>query len=215
MRKFIEIVEGAATDPVDQALALVAQYVTGNLAPHDWHEVAAVLRQSGYQEPMRGSSYFRAIFHQPTDLDRQKHTTIGQFFEELKAEVRFDLNRVQGFTTSLDNAIDFIHGQYHIQWYRAEWPHQTPDTLLGDHGRHNVAVVYEVEVDPANIIWSNRGLLDLLGRLPRTGQGWDKLKEALTNMWSGYASDDEVVIDTTTGARVLDMTLYDSDEHLI
>jgi hypothetical protein len=216
MRRYIEIVEQAsASDKVDHALRCAADYISGNLAPTDWHALAETLREIGYHEPIAQTNFFRALSHDPSDLDRGKHITIGDFYAELEQEVRFDMNRVQGFTTSFDNAIEFIHGQNHIRWNRHEWPTQTPDKPLSDHGNHSVVVVYEVEADPSRIVWSDRGLQGLLRRLPRTGPGWDKLNEALNDMWSGYGNDDEVVIDAEQGVRITGMTLYDSEEHLI
>jgi hypothetical protein len=216
MRNYLDILnEGMAlaNDKIDDCLLTVAAYIRDNSHPDNWHRLAQTLREYGYSEPVKQNRFYRVLFHEPTEQDRAEHATIGDLYEELQREIRFDLNRVQGFTTSFDRAVDFIHGQYHIQWYRHEWPRQNSNKPLGEHGRHTVAVIYEVEVADRDILWTMRGLMEFLKALPRTGRGWDELHDILTDEWTGYGGDDEIVIDTSRGSRITGMVLYDSTEH--
>jgi hypothetical protein len=38
----------------------------------------------------------------------------------------------------------------------------------------------------------------------------DALHHSIHDQWDGYASDDEIMIDATRGARILDMHFYNS-----
>jgi hypothetical protein len=215
MRDFINIVrEGQSeTDRLDAVFDRIADYITANSALDDWHTPAAILREFGYKEPITQNRFFRAIFHYPTDSDRAEHATIGDLCADLQREIRFELDRVHGFTTSFDKAVDFIHGQYHIQWDRGEWPTQTPDKTLADHPlHHSVAVIYQVEIDPSHIVWSMRGLITMLKGMQTTGTGYERLQSAL-DVWDGYGADDEVVIDTAANAKLVGMEPYDTEEH--
>ncbi len=213
MRTFITILN-ESDDGIAAALRVLSEYIRDNQHIDDWSGIAATLRANGYVEPITGTKYFRSIFHEPTGMDRDAHTTIGDMFEELQREVRFDLARTQSFTTSFDKAIDFIHATYHIVWYRPEWPTQSPDKLLADHGKHSIAVVYEVECDPSRIIWSMAGLKAFLPTLPPSPER-EILHDIITDIWSGYGDTDEVMLDTSRGATIKGMTLYETDEHLV
>lgn len=216
MRKFIEIINESLSGQDDLARVLTAliEYIRDNSHRDDWWDIARQMRALGYVEPVRQTKYFRAIFHEPTEADRSTHATIGDLFAELQREARFDLARHQSFTVSFDQAIDFIHSTYNIVWYRPEWPTQSPDKLLGEHGKHSVAVVYEVEASPNQIIWSMAGLKAFLPNLPRTPE-WEVLHDIITDIWTGYGHTDEVLIDTSKDVSIVGMTLYETDEHLI
>jgi hypothetical protein len=214
MRNWINLInEEQGGSRIDAALKAVATYIEHNTPPKDWYAISEMLREFGYQEPINQNEFFRAIFHEPTDLDRSQHATIGDFYAELEREVRFDLNRKQSFTTSLEKAVDFIHGTYHIQWYKIDWPTQNSNKPLDDHGKHSVAVVYQISVPSSSILWSIRGLRAFLKSIPSTGPGWDALRDILNDEWTGYGSSDEVFIDTSNGAHIVSLTLYDSDEY--
>jgi hypothetical protein len=216
MRDFINIVrEGQSeTDRLDAVFDRIAKYTNENLYPDDWQMIATVLREFGYQETVRQGKFWRVLFHKISEEGRARHATIGDLYDEVEREIRFDLNRVQGFTTSFDNAVQFIHSQYNIQWDRHEWPTQSRAKPLVDHAKHHtLAVIYEVEAIPSRILWSMNGLLSFMKRMQSTGQGYVSLRDTLEDIWTGYGHDDEVVIDAHDGVRVVGMTMYDSDEH--
>ena len=200
---------------LDRAFQALADYIAHNEWLDSSRSVRATLRVNGYEEPVQQTTLFRALFHQITDQDRARHHTVGELFETLRREVRMDMNRSQGFSTSLERVMKvFVNGTLHISHYAEDWPVHHPEAPLAD--LKSIIVVYEVECNPEQIVFSMKGLKAFLKHVGNTGEGFESLLGALGDpepFGSGYGSDDEVFVDTRKGCHIADMHLYDVREH--
>lgn len=197
-----------SVDIIDSTMQEIADYIQHNqhtnLSAH-----AATLKSAGYAEPFGAGRYYRALFQQVTEQDKEKHLTIGDLFDTIKQDIRIDMSLgVQGFTTSEEEAMHFINGQL---FYRGEYAYQHSKNDLIEKLR-DIVVVYEVEAPADAIIMSMRGLQAFIKTVPH-GPGYVALNHSLNDMHEGYGQDDEVMIDSTKGVRVLGVHLYDSDLH--
>jgi hypothetical protein len=205
MRKYIDIIN-EQVDPINWAMSAVANYIQHN-ADVDLRRVSQVLKENGYEEPFSSGNYFRALFHFITDSDRHNFNTIGELFEFMKHNVRMELTRVQGFTTSLDHAIRFIESTLHISHDIGNFPVYDKSATLEE--IKDIVLVYEVKAHASQILLSMRGLKKFLEIAP-DGQGKMALDHALNDLFEGYGSDDEVVIDTSKGAQIVTIRLYET-----
>lgn len=207
VRQFLNIIN-EASDPLDAALLTIGNYIQHN-QPTDLASAADVLKQHGYKEVFNGGKYFRALFHDITPDDKARFSTVGELYASVVQDIRMDLSKgEQGFTTSLDNAINFVNGTL---WHAASRPEHRPNDPIEP--LNSLIVVYEVEAPANSVICSMRGLKAFLTQTPQTGYGWRVLNDSINDLWDGYGSDDEVVIDTRAGVRVIATHLFDSEEH--
>ncbi len=208
MRDYLKLVT-ESQDAVDAAMNDLGNYIRHN--EHvDLGACASVLKAAGYVEPFKAGTYYRVIFHDITAEDRQKFMTMGEVYDAIKANPRYELGRgVEGFTTSMDAAEEFARGQL---WHtdRNNLAHH-PNVLLSDlEKRHwSIVMIYEVAAPESSIVLSMRGLQAMLQQTP-PGPGHDNLNYGLNDQWDGYARDDEVMIDTG-GVRVIGVHLYSFD----
>lgn len=207
MRRYLDIIR-EAQDPLDVALQNIADYVQHN-ADVNLGAAARVLKANGYAEPMKNASYFRALFHPVTEEDHQQYDTIAELYDHLKEGIRFEMRGEQGFTTTRAKAVDFVGGTLHITLHPHEFPDHSPEAPLS--GIQSIIVIYEVSAPANSVLYSMRGLQAFIKELP-SSPGRDALDHALNDMWEGYGSDDEVVIDCDQGCKVVGVTLYDTSE---
>lgn len=208
MRDYLNLVT-ESHDAVDAAMNELGDYIRHN-AHTDLAAAANVLKSAGYVEPFKAGTYYRVIFHDITAEDRQKFMTMGEVYDAIKANPRYELGRgVEGFTTSYENAEEFARGQL---WHtdRENLAHHE-DVLLSNLGeRHwSIVMIYEVAAPAEAIVLSMRGLQGLLKVTP-PGPGHDNLNRGLNDQWDGYSRDDEVMIDTGA-VRVIGVHLYSFD----
>lgn len=205
MRKLIEAVEAANASPLDATLQRIADYILHNAPNEHMREDAATLHAHGYAEVVTQTTFFRALSHDITDQDRARFETIGALFKAIRAEPRMLMNQEpQGFTTSLESALEFVHGN---EYYTHHQPHY--DRLPLTERAHSIWVVYEVQAPRESILFSMRGLDRLLDTLPPS-TATKALHTALHDVQFGYLSDDEVVLDFGPQCRIVGLSLYDS-----
>ena len=190
------------------ALGQIAEYIQHNAAV-DLRAASHVLHRHGYSEPAKGPTFFRALFHEVTAADREAFTTIADLYEHLKENIRFEMRHEQGFTTSEDAAINFVRGTLHISMHPHEFPDHRPEAPLS--GITSIIVIYEVTAPATSILFSMRGLNKLIETLPPS-PGRDALDHSMNDVWDGYGADDEVVIDTANGCKIVGVTLYDTSD---
>jgi hypothetical protein len=208
MRRYIDIIR-EAHDPLDVALQKIADYIQHN-ARVDLTAAADIIKQHGYKESMQSGVYFRALFHPVKDQDLGGKKTLRELFPALKANIQMDMGGVQGFTTSLDAAEQFVNQTLHTTHGHEQFPQYHPDTPLTD--LQDIVVIYEVSATEGSIVMSMRGLKTFLKIAPE-GAGMLALQHSLFDTWDGYASDDEVMIDTGAGAKVVGVHFYNSDSY--
>jgi hypothetical protein len=203
MRRYIDIIR-EAMDPLDVALGQVAAYIQHNDGS-DLEQAVRVLHQHGYREPTSKSRFFRALFHDITVDDHQKCNTVGELFQEMKRTIPFRMGGLQGFTMTEEEAVDFVKRTLHISYDVPPLHHANMPVA----DIKQIIIVYAVEAPQSSVMFSMAGLKPFLKMAP-TGPGKTALEHSLFDMWEGYESDNEVVIDTTAGVRVVGMSLYDS-----
>lgn len=208
MRQYLNIIT-ESHDAVDAAMNQIGDYIRHN-ARTDLFSVANVLKSAGYVEPFTTGTYYRAIFHDITQQDRDQFMTIGEVADHIRRNPRFELGRgPEGFTTSMEAAEEFARGQL---WHtdRENLPHHKDVLLSSLSERHwSLVMIYEVQAPAEAIVLSMRGLQAFLKVTP-PGVGHDNLNHGLNDKWDGYARDDEVVIDTGK-VRVIGVHLYSFD----
>jgi hypothetical protein len=206
VRAYIDIINEAVADPLDQAMQTIADYIQNNQAS-DFVPAMRILKQHGYQEQFGSGNYWRALFHSLTPED-MTHENVGDLFETLKSGIRMDMKGHQSFTTSFDKAWDFVRRTIHVV-HGANPPEHTADTPL--EGLKNIIIIYEVVAPAGVIVFSMRALSAFLDTVEEHGAGWTALDHCLHDMWEGYYSDDEVMIDTAHGVSLKSVHLYSSD----
>lgn len=201
MRRLLEAIRPTAV--LDAALASIAEHIQHN-EPVDLARAASVLRDAGYKELVRQNVFWRALSHEITASDRQDFSTVGDLFRNLASGSRFERDGPQSFTTSLRGAVEFVAG---VEWLHDHPPHYAGQPL--NERTHSIWAIYEVAVEPSQILFSTRGLTTLLSTI-EASPGTEALRGALFDTFQPYSHEDEVVIDTTHGVRVLNVHLYDS-----
>lgn len=208
MRQYLNLVT-ESDNAVDQAMNQIGDYIRHN-AHTDLISAANVLKSAGYTEPFGAGTYYRVIFHDITEQDRESFMTVGEVADHIRANPRYELGRgAGGFTTSYEKAEEFARGQL---WHtdRENLPHHEDVLLSSLSERHwSLVMIYEVAAPANAIVLSMRGLKALLGATP-PGHGHDNLNVAINDLYDGYGFDDEVVIDTGK-VRVIGVHLYSFD----
>ncbi len=208
MRDYLKLVT-ESHDAVDTAMNELGDYIRHN-AHTDITAAANVLKSAGYVEPFKAGTYYRVIFHDITAEDREQFMTMGEVYDAIKANPRYELGRgVEGFTTSMERAEEFARGQL---WHtdRENLAHHEDVLLSNLEERHwSIVMIYEVAAPNEAIVLSMRGLQGLL-RVTPPGPGHDNLNHGLNDQWDGYSRDDEVMLDTGS-VRVIGVHLYSFD----
>lgn len=208
MRQYLNLVS-ESHDTVDSALNEIGDYVRHNELV-DLRSAANVLKSAGYVEPFKAGNYYRVIFHDLTDQDRQQFMTLGDVYDAIKANPRYELGRgIEGFTTSMDNAEVFARGQL---WHtdRENLAHHSNVPLSALDKRHwSIVMIYEVFAPQEAIVASMRGLQAFLKVTP-PGPGHNNLNHGLNDHSDGFMRDDEVMIDTSH-VKVVGVHLYSFD----
>lgn len=110
MRQYLDLVT-ESHDAVDAAMNKLGDYIRHN-ASADIGACAVVLKSAGYVEPFKAGTYYRVIFHDITAEDRETFMTMGEVYDAIKANPRYELGRgVEGFTTSMERAEEFARSQ--------------------------------------------------------------------------------------------------------
>lgn len=207
MRQYLDIIN-ESSNAADEAMMEIGNYIQHNQGTV-LKQQTDILKQAGYQEVMGAGRYFRVLFHTVTAEDKASHMTIGDLYDTLKRDVRFDMSRSeQGFTTSFQNAMDFANGTLFHQG-EPGFQHR-PDDLIEK--LWQIIICYEVAAPADAIIMSMRGLQAFL-KTAKPGPGQAMLNHSLNDMYEGYGHDDEVVLDVSKGVKIVGMTLYNSDEN--
>lgn len=211
MRRWIDLFESTTDTRLDDCLGQIAEYLVHH-HDVDFATCAAILREFGYREPVTQTRFYRALFHEITDADRARHMTVGEFFDTLKREIRFEMRGVQACAATRTGAIQFVNSTYHIMWNRPDWPTQDPSTPMADRTQA-VVVVYEIETPPGAVQFSTHGLVAFLDEVPQAarGEGWRKLHDAYHDLWATKLGEEEVLVETSQGCRIVDMELYETD----
>jgi hypothetical protein len=192
---------------LDEALEILVHYIRDNNYEGDMNDVARVIRDHGYEETKGHSIYYRGIFHEITDEDKNNYQTVSELYKHLKEHSRFDMTGLQGFTTDIDNVHNFIRGQLHYMVHDVNDFIHDGSTLLED--LKSIIIVYAVEIPERNILWSMNGLKYFLQRSPKSPIARE-LYSLLTDIWDGYGSDDEVFADMKN-TILKDIILYEHD----
>jgi hypothetical protein len=183
---------------------VLATYIQHN-SHLDHFDVAKRLREFGYVEPEHKMPVFRYLNHDVTEEDRA-HATEGALFNSIRADMRMDLSRgPQGFAPTFEKCHDIALGH---QWlYCHEIPHNHPDAELG----RSLVVIYEITAPKDNILWSMKGVKAFAQQAPDSPEK----KELLNSMdpFEGGYPDDEIMIDTSHGCRIVDAHFYDNSEY--
>jgi hypothetical protein len=79
-----------STKYADEAMMEIGNYIQHNQSVDLQHN-ADILKQAGYQEVMGADRYYRVLFHTVTPQDKEQHMTIGDLYDTLKRDVRFDI----------------------------------------------------------------------------------------------------------------------------
>lgn len=212
MRDFIAVVEEARANVQDSEVAeletavqTIADYIQHNQSA-DFIKAATILDRYGYQEPVKQTTFYRALFHTITKVERETCKTIQEVFDQYTERGGgFNLGGVQGCAATTEGVYAFTYRCWHTS--RNDAQSHYPDTPITEK-LHDIAIVYEIEVPLSSILMSMRGLQAFLRRLP-TSPAKRALDTAMNDIYEGYSGDDEVLIDTDS-ARIVGMTLWNS-----
>ena len=204
MRNLMNIVD----DRLDQCFEEIGNYIEHN-TDIDFRACAETLKEFGYEEPINQTTFYRVLFHDTTPEDKSISSN-NELFAKLQAEIRFDLSKgPQGFAATRKAITHFVYGTLHRSWERKDWPNIDPDGAVGN----EMIVIYTVESPSSAILFSTRGLSNMLARFAPRGQkptgsppGHRRLDVAINDLWSGSSSEDEVVIDASK-CRITNMEM--------
>ena len=204
MRQYIDIIK-EHSDALNYAFEQLANYIQHN-SQINAHKVSSILHQHGYVELFGTGNYFRALLHDTPHTNG----TLADVFPSFKNEIKMTLGNPQGFTTSLEKAEQFVNGTFHTTYGHEKFPIHNLNTPLKD--LRSISIIYEVNAPADSILFSMKGLQRFMKTTPDSS-GKDQLHHALNDMWEGYGSDDEVMIDTSKNVKIIGVHLYSSDSY--
>lgn len=208
MRAAINVVEGV--DELAAAVQAVADYILHN-DPSGLEAAIPVIRESGYREVVRQTTFYRALFQEITPEEQAQFATLGELFAVIEAQGdRFEMGGLQGFSCTLEGVSQFAYSSQHMAVLHGVPLHDTSAPL---EAFRDICIVYTVEAPADAVMLTMQGLKAFVEHVPQ-GPARRALDTALNDIYDGYGSDDEAIIDTSKGVRITGIHLFDNGEFL-
>lgn len=146
-------------DPLTVMADVIIPFLDFDIPSPRLREASALLKQSGYEEPVRGPNAYVVSSYDVTDEDKARYRTLGELFAVIQQNPPAH-RAVERAWDTLDGAITDCN----VSAYHGDSPSQRDEASLARFG--DITYICHVRLSPGGLLLSDPGIQRFLDKHP-------------------------------------------------